>query len=291
MSQFENFPQDGSDFSVYPPSATNLLQQILANLEANVEHLKWKEICLRQGGRDAFSIMLETAFELSYMGEQQTLFRKNDSANDALIAIWLANVFRSAKSFLVKSPRREFKSLSLDALPKIAQLSVDINSPRTISAYLWEHFGIALIFEKAFSGMKLDGLVTRMKSGNPLIGMSLRYSRYDYFWFTLMHELSHVALHYELLDSPIVDDTDQYQDSEVEKEANRLASDSMISRRLFNKAEVNRTRSQQDLESLATEASIHPIVAAGLVRHSQRNFEIFSKMVNSVDVRSMLGMT
>ena len=31
---------------------------------------------------------------------------------------------------------------------------------------------------------------------NPVIGLTLRHDRLDNFWFTLMHQLAHIVLHY-----------------------------------------------------------------------------------------------
>lgn len=70
----------------------------------------------------------------------------------------------------------------------------------------------------------VDGVVIKTDNG-PVIGMSLRYDRVDNFWFTLIHELSHIAKHYKEQNSIIVDDLDSniHQNCEkIENEANEL---------------------------------------------------------------------
>ena len=119
--------------------------------------------------------------------------------------------------------------------------------------------------------------------------MSLRFARYNNFWFTLLHELAHVALHYDLLADPIYDDFLDGNNSDVEKEANRVAADAVIPRFIFNKARVYRTARPDDLFELAEAAGVHPILAAGSVQHHLKNYKLFSTTVNSVDVRKMLG--
>ncbi len=47
--------------------------------------------------------------------------------------------------------------------------------------------------------------------------MSLRYDRVDNFWFTLIHELSHIAKHYKEQNSIIVDDLDSNIHQNCEK--------------------------------------------------------------------------
>ena len=63
------------------------------------------------------------------------------------------------------------------------------------------------------------------KDGKPVIGLTLRYDRLDNFWFSLMHELAHVARHLDVEKSFYDDfDTESKKDP-VEDEADKLASE------------------------------------------------------------------
>lgn len=154
----------------------------------------------------------------------KVLFRKKTNASDALYALWLSRISQVAKNRLLEDNITKFEGLTKDDLKNIAKLSKDksniLKLPSILSTY-----GIILVYEKSIQGMKLDGAVFKLFTNNPVIGISLRYSRYDYFWFTLMHELSHIVLHYEELDTPIFDDLDEVADVLIEKQANKLAKE------------------------------------------------------------------
>lgn len=53
-------------------------------------------------------------------------------------------------------------------------------------------FGIRFAIVEHLTGTRIDGAALWLDSQQPVIGMSLRHDRIDYFWFTLLHELSHI---------------------------------------------------------------------------------------------------
>ena len=55
--------------------------------------------------------------------------------------------------------------------------------------------GIHLVREGHLRKTRLDGAAMKLPDGSPVVGLTLRYDRLDYFWFTLLHELAHVARH------------------------------------------------------------------------------------------------
>ena len=62
--------------------------------------------------------------------------------------------------------------------------------------------------------------------------MTLRYSRLDNYWFVLFHELSHIILHYDKLQSPIFDDLDKESGDDIELDANYYAMEHLVPRYL-----------------------------------------------------------
>jgi HTH-type transcriptional regulator / antitoxin HigA len=277
-----------NDFFVMPISVNQNFIDILNNLEQQKESLKWREIKEKFNDKDILEIIIETARELSITEKQVSLFRKSNKANEALIAIWLSKVLSRARDLAVNAQYNNFEGIDLEDLSRIASLCINPNSIKSIQKVLLDDYGIFLIIEDAFSGMKLDGIVTILNKTIPVIGLSLRYTRYDNFWFTLMHELSHIYLHYDRLENTIFDDLDNDDGSDIELEANRLATDILISRRLFNKSNVIRSRSQNDLLELAKEAKVHPSIAAGLVRNYLKNYQLFTPIVHELDVKKII---
>jgi HTH-type transcriptional regulator/antitoxin HigA len=53
-------------------------------------------------------------------------------------------------------------------------------------------FGIRFVVVEPLPGAKIDGAAFWLDDG-PVIAVSIRYDRHDYFWFTLMHEFMHIA--------------------------------------------------------------------------------------------------
>jgi HTH-type transcriptional regulator/antitoxin HigA len=83
--------------------------------------------------------------------------------------------------------------------------------------------GVRLVFVEHLTGTRIDGGAMWLND-IPVIALSLRYDRIDWFWFTLMHELSHVLEHEESLDLQLVGNDAQRSVSESEERADRRAN-------------------------------------------------------------------
>jgi len=263
--------------------------EVLSKLNGIKEICKWREIKERFNIDDELLIMIETANELSILQKQSTLFRKKDNANEVLTAVWLGSILKKAKKLFFTQKVPSFTGLNQQDLINICSMSKNTSSINRMGNYLLHTHGIILIYEKSYSGMKVDGVVTKLNS-TPVIGMSMRFARYDNYWFTLIHELAHITLHYENLNQVVIDDLDNEDENgtQMETEANRLASDSLISQRIFNKSDAVRYPNVENLHKIASQAQIHPIVAAGLIRNRLNNFRVYSDLVNSINVHSLL---
>lgn len=218
----------------------------------------------------------------------KTLFRRSGGANEALSFLWLSRVNDTARLYSLVSPIPDFKGITQDDLFRIARLSVDVSSIRRIDKILHE-LGILCIYEPAIPSMKLDGAVYTMKSGNPVIGLSLRYARVDNFWFTLMHELSHICLHYEKLESPILDDLDESSSDVVEIAADKLAANSLIHRSAWRSFQVHSNLDESEIVEFARKNEVHPAVVAGRIRKELNRYDLFSNIVNETNTREIFG--
>lgn len=281
------------DFEVMSTPADNeRALEIFFNLIEQKGNLPLAEIKKRTNIADGFLALLNTAVDLAAV-DSNALFRKKDDAEATKTSIWLSMVLSKARDEALKNSRMKFSGLSGADLRQIATLSSDINSLHSIREILLDKFGIILIFEKAYASMKLDGVTTKLPNGTPVIGLSFRYSRYDYFWFTLLHELAHISLHYDQLSTPIYDDLTGADnlETETEVEANRLAADSIVPRKFWAKAAIRRSVGSQDLtdlNSLSQQAEVHPALVAGLLRKSKDDYTLFSRLVNELDTRKFL---
>lgn len=216
-----------------------------------------------------------------------SLMRAATGADHAKVAVWVSKVRTLAQWLCASSQVPTFQGLSKVELQAISKLSPNVAKLHLLEEVLLER-GIILVHERAIQGAKVDGVVFKLKGGNPVIGMSLRYSRLDHYWFTLMHELSHVVLHDDKLSSPIVDDFEEDSADLIERQANKLAADSMIPSHVWRTCPARATLAEADIRQFAAELGIAPHIVAGRLRRELDRHDVFTRLVNSVNVREML---
>lgn len=224
--------------------------------------------------------------------QSKTLYRKHDTAHDAKIALWLAKAKEQAKQFYIEHQAMpEFTGISKAELSEIAKLSIDENILQELPEIL-AFKGIILIYLPALEGTKADGATFLLSDKLPVIVHSIRYPRMDNFWFTLLHELAHLCLHFNNLDEPIVDDMEDEQHAlkDIEIQADRLAKTSFVSKVEWRTATVKNTSKGDDIYTFAQQMQVHPSIIAGLVRASRSRYDLFSDIVNKVNPRTLLRL-
>ena len=238
--------------------------------------------------KDSDRVRLDLFKETCSQKENGFLFRKTNNANDALISHWISKVKRVAYLYASYNDLVEFSGFTKTDAKDIADNNNDVEYLKNIESELARK-GIIFIIEPSISGLKLDGVVFKIESGNPVIAMSLRYNRLDNFWFTLMHELAHIVLHIEKIDSYIIDDLDQESTELIELEANKLAGNLLIPRNVWRSCAVRRDRKLDSILAFSKDNNVHPAIVAGRLRKETDNYEIFSNIINDIDVREVLS--
>lgn len=230
---------------------------------------------------------LETIFFDLPLSKQPTLFRKSAKADENLLAIWQARARVQAEYICLAEERPAFNGLTKADLRKLATLSVNPQVVRQLPSILAK-FGIILVYVYALPGMNSDGAVFHLSTGHPVIAMSLRFPRLDYFWFTLLHELAHLVLHNEQLKETIFFDVESEEKNRVEKAANRLARDSIVDRESWLNCAPKYDTSDQAVHTYAAEQGVHPSLIAGLLRKESGNYKRYSSIINKHDVREII---
>lgn len=281
----DNFEIDQDDF-YHPPSDARSAKEQFAL------YLKSKEIfdaIPKSVKTNNPSADLHTLFKEVSLAETRNsaLYRRKLDASESLSSFWLSKVRNFATVFNVARKVPKFTGLEESELGSIAKWSKNVDHLPAVSDALLQR-GIILLYERAIPGMKLDGAAFLLDSGNPVIGMTLRYTRVDNYWFTLMHELAHVAKHYDLLQSPILDDLDETPLDRVEKEADRLAGNSLISRSDWRSCPAKYDLSEKNVLSFASQIGVHPSIVAGRLRRELGRYDIFSDIVNKTNTRKIL---
>ncbi len=231
---------------------------------------------------------LATIFFDLPLSKQPTLFRKSPRADESLLAIWQARARTEAEYLCLTEDRPAFTGLTKEHLRKLATLSVDPQVVRHLPSILAE-FGIILVYVCALPGMSADGAVFHLSTGHPVIAMSLRFPRLDYFWFTLLHELAHLVLHADQLKEPVFFDVEVSEEKDrAERAANRLAKDSMVDRESWRNCAPKYNPGDRTVHAYAAEQGVHPSLIAGLLRKESGNYKRYSSIINEHDVREII---
>ena len=230
---------------------------------------------------------LATVFFDLPLSKQPMLFRKSAKADEKLLAIWQARARAQAEYLCIAEERPAFTGLTKEQLRKLALLSVDPSVVRQLPSILAE-FGIILVYVCALPGMRADGAVFHLSTGHPVIAMSLRFPRLDYFWFTLLHELAHLVLHNDKLKEPVFYNVEGEDTEFTEKAANRLAKDSLVDHNSWRNCTPKYDPSDSAVKAYASEQGVHPSIIAGLLTRESGNYSRYSKIINEHDVRAII---
>ncbi len=216
---------------------------------------------------------------------QQALCRRTLHEMDvyALIA-WAARVLIRAKEIqhLVKY---ESSVMTKDFIKEVARLSWSERGPLLAQEFLAKN-GIALVIEPQLPHTRLDGAAMLGDEG-PVIGLSLRHDRLDSFWFTLIHELVHIAKHIKSTNVIYIDDLDSKFDDPIEKEADSMCGEILIPQKKWKTSRANLQKTPSAVNDLARELGIHPAIVAGKIRYEYNNYSILSDLVGHKQVRKL----
>jgi HTH-type transcriptional regulator / antitoxin HigA len=286
-----NHDQDWGDFThttrTSKVSAHELFERY-REFQTFIAGLSRKELVARRWLKTADDdSSLETIFFDLPLSKQPTLFRKSAKAEENLLSIWQARARAEAEYLCLAQGRPAFAGLTKEHLRKLALLSVDPQVIRELPSILAE-FGVILVYVYALPGMNADGAVFHLSTGHPVIAMSLRYPRLDYFWFTLLHELTHLVLHNDQLKEPVFFNVEAEEKDRAEKAANRLAKDSIVDRESWRNCEPKYDPTDRAVHAYAAEQGVHPSLIAGLLRKESGNYKRYSSIINEHDVRAII---
>ena len=198
----------------------------------------------------------------------------------ALLA-WRARVVYLASA---QSPAENVRRrVDRDFIRRLVALSPSPDGPRWAKEYLSD-YGIHLVVVQHLPRTYLDGAATVLASGNPLVALTLRHDRLDNFWFSLCHELAHVALHLDRSGDFFLDDLEQKGDA-VEDEADKFAAEALIPLGVWRKAPARSTADPKDVRRLANRLGVHPAIVAGRIRWERNDYTLLRPLVGSRQVR------
>lgn len=178
--------------------------------------------------------------------------------------------------------------VNLAFMQEVIKLSSKDNGPLLAQEFLRTH-GVVLVVATHLPKTKVDGVAILDDKERPIIGLSLRFDRLDNFWFTLLHELAHIALHLNNANTPIY--FDELEDglginvTSDEVLADQLAQEAIIPISKWEISPAKITPSVMAADGLADELGIHVAVVAGYIRHKTQNYFYLRQIVNDSSAR------
>lgn len=240
------------------------------------------------------SAVQQFLFEASGIAASAPLYRRSltglgvdgleDSAKYAVLA-WSARIFQKAKIHGGAVQNFLFTSVTDDFFRALVVQSKHVDGPKRAISMLAD-IGIQVIFEPALPGSLIDGAAFLATDMRPIIGLTLRFDRVDYFWFTLLHELAHVWKHLNTPNDGFIDRIDATDDGKRrEQEANRIARDTLIPRQVWNRSTARIDTTLSSIIDLAAELSIHPAIVAGRIHYESGKYGRFRSLMGQGSVR------
>jgi HTH-type transcriptional regulator/antitoxin HigA len=219
---------------------------------------------------------------------QTRSIRSARSVDQLALVAWTARVVMRAR----KAPMgQRFKhgTVTMQMMREIARLSSFESGPKLAVEYL-KKYGISLVIEPQLPTTYLDGCAVLVDLDLPVIGMTLRHDRIDNFWFCLMHELAHVALHLGEGSDQFFDDLDvEEKDDPREQQADELAGEALIPESEWKKSPASRIRTPEAVLLLARGLGVHPAIVAGRMRHHFRSYRVLNQFVGHGQVRKLFS--
>lgn len=213
---------------------------------------------------------------------RKTSFRSAPRTDNNALLAWGERVLQKAEKLRTPS---KYKTGTVDVsfMREVLHLSTKDKGPLLARDYLKKH-GIKLVIEPHLPKTHLDGATFFALKDNPVIGLTIRHDRPDNFWFTLMHELAHVALHYgnevESFYDEQLQDKDGVEIDPKEQEADSLAEEAILPRGKWETSAAKTTPNQFSTEDLAKELGVQTAIIAGMIRFKHQNFYYLTKIVN-----------
>lgn len=185
-------------------------------------------------------------------------------------------------------PEYEAETVNEDFMRDVTRMSSLPLGPKRVKEYL-NQYGIHLVLEPHLQGTHLDG-AAMWHGGRPVVGLTLRHDRLDNFWFTLQHELAHLALHLKTERGDVfLDDLECRDGDEMEQEADGLASDSLIPAEEWEGWFRGEAPDREEVKAFARSLRVHPAIVAGRIRKELNDYRVLPGFVRG-SVREMLGV-
>lgn len=188
------------------------------------------------------------------------------SATPALKA-WICRARQIARISPVAQPyKRDSVPTAMEELQRLLPSAPEV---RQVTRILANH-GIRLVIVETINKAKVDGVTFWLDATSPVIVLSLRYDRLDWFWFTLIHELVHVKRgDGKNANAIIVDDLDHRELPHDEQLVNAEVQTWLLPAGELDDfaARTAPLYSRVKIENFARRLKVHPAIVVGHLHH------------------------
>lgn len=253
--------------------------------EASLEELDLKEIAKRFRFKDVFphsdlSLVEQAIAMLKLLGVSSfAQYRKacptcnmefmQDGGDPESVVVWLRlceeEIEKQNYDLTTVNYSPTVLKKMLPTLKAIA-FNEDIDSSLSNCRKLLNKSGVYFVVRPAIPGAKVRGvLFTHM--GHPVICVSQRYQTHDHVWFTILHEIGHLLLHYSVKRAYIMLEEYESEDGK-DCEANTFARDFLVDVVAYeNFAHSGVINKASEIRKFASEQGVAPGVIVGFLQH------------------------
>lgn len=234
----------------------------------------------------SFFSTIGSPLQFQALFRQSSNYRSAPSTDKHALAAWAVRIIEKAKKIHLPV-KYKVGAVNISFMQELAKLSLKENSPLVAQDYL-KKYGVTLVVEPHFPKTRLDGAALLMSKYNPVVGLTIRHDRLDNFWFTLMHELAHIALHYNQGINLFYDELEDIKGIDFgvkEKEADQLAGEALVSTSKWEVSPARLIPSSMAADSLAKELGVHVAIVAGKIRYEGGKYFYLNNIIGQAKVR------
>ena len=178
---------------------------------------------------------------------------------------WVCRAEKLARTIDAKNYSRTKVNELIVELRNLSKLAKCVED----TAWLLPDYGIRVVIIEPISRNKMDGAAFWLDDNSPVIALSMRYDRLDYFWFTLMHELAHIYHKDGLKFDQIYGENEDVPAEECENKANEQAASWLVNKRDLDSF-ILRVRpffNKKKIIQFSNRIGVHPAIVVGQLQH------------------------
>ena len=209
-------------------------------------------------------------FEVDSIEDEPPLIAnaRRRSPNAVFTPAQKAWIYRAAKLARTVPAKRYYRRKTDGLVAELRNLSKLAKCVEDVSWVLAD-YGIRLVVVEQISRSKIDGAAFWINRNSPVIALSVRYDRLDYFWFTMMHELAHIYHQDGLMVDKDYGKHNESPREECEQRANEQAAAWLVDPKAIDSF-VLRVRplfNRKKIIQFANRIDVHPAIVVGQLQH------------------------